>query len=255
MSTTPRRPGALRILDRWVLPAEVIDVAELAPRLVRVCVAGDALRGLAWEPGQSTRVVFNDLTRLRHWTSLRDLREATRCYSIWDYDAPAGRLQLVVHLHGHDGPGTRWITTVRVGDPIMMFPIEGKVVLRPDPPYHLFVGDETAAVAFGAMLRAVDARAPVAGVLEAATADRHPDVPRSTDLLRVERDATAVSPSRVLVDAVTRLDLPSAPGAAYLAGEAKTVQAVRRHLIRDRGWSRSDIRAKAFWTPGRQGLD
>jgi NADPH-dependent ferric siderophore reductase len=42
---------------------------------------------------------------------------------------------------------------------------------------------------------------------------------------------------------------------AYLAGEARTIQAVSQHLVRERGWPRRSIRAKPFWAPGKAGLD
>ncbi|MEV4085779.1 SIP domain-containing protein [Nonomuraea fuscirosea] len=51
------------------------------------------------------------------------------------------------------------------------------------------------------------------------------------------------------------MDLPDTPGVAYLAGEARTIQAVRAHLVGERGWHRRDVRTKPFWTPGRKGLD
>jgi NADPH-dependent ferric siderophore reductase len=57
------------------------------------------------------------------------------------------------------------------------------------------------------------------------------------------------------VKAVRALDLPAEPGVAYVAGEARTIQAVRAHLVRDRGWSRRDVVTKPFWTPGKTGLD
>jgi NADPH-dependent ferric siderophore reductase len=45
------------------------------------------------------------------------------------------------------------------------------------------------------------------------------------------------------------------PGIAYLAGEARTIQLLRRHLVSDRGWPRQAIRMKPFWAPGKRGLD
>ncbi|MEU8661955.1 SIP domain-containing protein, partial [Actinoplanes philippinensis] len=45
------------------------------------------------------------------------------------------------------------------------------------------------------------------------------------------------------------------PGRAYLAGEARTIQMVRRHLVEDRHWPRRSVLTKPFWTPGRKGMD
>ncbi|WP_245668028.1 SIP domain-containing protein [Actinomadura macra] len=38
-------------------------------------------------------------------------------------------------------------------------------------------------------------------------------------------------------------------------GEARTVQAVRAHLVGDRGWPRRSVLVKPFWTPGKRGLE
>ncbi len=61
--------------------------------------------------------------------------------------------------------------------------------------------------------------------------------------------------SEALVKGLAAVDLPSEPGVAYLAGEARTIQLLRRHLVADRGWPRQAIRMKPFRTPGRKGLD
>jgi NADPH-dependent ferric siderophore reductase len=46
----------------------------------------------------------------------------------------------------------------------------------------------------------------------------------------------------------------SGPYAAYLAGEARTIQMIRGHLVNDRGWNRHHILTKPFWTPGKRGM-
>lgn len=61
--------------------------------------------------------------------------------------------------------------------------------------------------------------------------------------------------SQTLLEALARLELPAEPGIAYLAGEARTIQLLRRHLVSDRGWPRQAVRMKPFWTPGKRGLD
>jgi NADPH-dependent ferric siderophore reductase len=42
---------------------------------------------------------------------------------------------------------------------------------------------------------------------------------------------------------------------AYLTGEAKTVQALRKHFIGERCWRRQRVVTNSYWTPGRTGLD
>lgn len=83
-------------------------------------------------------------------------------------------------------------------------------------PYHLLAGEETAFVTFGAMLRAAGPGEPVYGAVEVAESE-------------------------------DRLPLPR--------GEARTVQAVRAHLVGERGWPRRSVQVKPYWTPGRRGMD
>jgi NADPH-dependent ferric siderophore reductase len=235
--------------------ATVEHVEQITSRMRHVRVQGDELVGLDWTPGQSTRVIFNDPTHIGVWLSYRQLRDSARSYSIWNYDRDAGHYELIVLDHDGEGPGAAWARTVEAGDPILLSFIEGDFVARLPSAYHLFVGEETAAVCFGAILRGLPGVARVHGVVEAESADGHLDLPRDADLVRVQRNGATPSPSRTLVDALRALDLPDHPGTAYLAGEARTIQAARRHLMDDRGWPRTAIRSKPFWTPGKRGMD
>jgi NADPH-dependent ferric siderophore reductase len=168
-----------------------------------------------------------------------------RTYSVWDYDGAS--LELCVLDHG-DGPGARWARSVRPEQEVVFGKPEGSLVTRPSA--YLFAGEETAAVAFGPMLRALG-DAPAYGVIEADTpADRLP-----VDLTWRFREGASAASSATLVQAVRDLDLPDEPGTAYLAGEARTIQAVRSHLVRDRGWPRRSVITKPFWTPGKKGTE
>jgi NADPH-dependent ferric siderophore reductase len=136
-------------------------------------------------------------------------------------------------------------------------------VVRPAA-YHVFVGEETAAVAFGPMLRALGEGgagigAYCRGVLEVdSPADQLPlggAISETSSLTWQYRDGAPAAASATLLAAVEALDLPAEPGSAYVAGEARTVQAVARHFVRDRGWPRRAVRTKPFWSPGKTGMD
>jgi NADPH-dependent ferric siderophore reductase len=219
-----------RVLDRFFLHGEVSEIDDVTPRMRRIRISGEPLRDLAYRPGQHVRVRVGEL-------GIKGFRDALRTYSVWDHD-PDGRLDLCVLDHPASGPGARWAREVHIGQKVALTKPEGRLVLRQDAPYHLFVGDETAAVAFGAMLRALPVSAKVLGVLEG---DNH--LPLARDLTWVGRG-----------DLVQSLDLPAEPGVAYIAGEARACQAVRRHFL-ERNWPRKAIIVKAFWAPGKRGLD
>jgi NADPH-dependent ferric siderophore reductase len=120
----------------------------------------------------------------------------------------------------------------------------------------LFVGEETASVPFGPMLRALDDRSDgerAYAVLEVATDEDR--LPLPGDVSWTFRGEAPAAASASLVESVRSLDLPDEPGIAYVAGEARTVQAVRAHLVRERGWPRRSVIVKPFWTPGKRGMD
>ncbi|MEV1076992.1 SIP domain-containing protein [Streptomyces sp. NPDC050211] len=57
-----------------------------------------------------------------------------------------------------------------------------------------------------------------------------------------------------LPDGVPRL-APEPGGVAYVAGEARTVQAVRQLLVQELGWDQRSVLTKPFWAPGKKGLE
>jgi NADPH-dependent ferric siderophore reductase len=240
MDAMANRGMGRRLVGQFFQTGEVTQVSQITARMRCMTMA---VPELAWRPGQHVRVCVADVTSPSGW--LDGLR---RSYSVWDYDG--GLMRLCVLDHG-DGPGARWARSIRPGAEVLFSPPEGSMVVGPAA-YHLFVGEETAAVAFGPMLRALG-DAGFRGVIEVdSPADR---LPLPAGLAWRYRNGAAAASSAALAAAVAELDLPPEPGAAYVAGEARTVQAVCQHLVRERGWPRRNVRCKPFWTPGKTGLD
>ncbi len=236
------------------LSAEISKIKQLTPRLRRVRFEGPRLQGLNWTPGQHIRLQVAGLGE----SFLRlHPHDALRTYSIYDADPDLGTLDIVMLDHGGEPdvttPARRWSGSAAVGDIIQFSRPQGNLVIRREAAYHVFVGDETASVAFAAMLRTLPKTAEVHGVVEAADQADHLELARPLD--RVQRGNASAEDSAVLADAVRALELPDHPGVAYLAGEARTIQTLRKILVTERGWDRRDIRTKPFWTPGRSGME
>jgi len=252
-ATPPPRAGRSRNpLARILRRAQVTGVEQLAARTRRIRLAGEALAGLEWTPGQHVSVVLADPSTPGSW--LRNPRDLKRTYSVWDYQ-PDGSLDLAVYDHGGDAPGARWARDAAPGRGVLVKGPEGHLVAAADAAYHVFAGDDTAAVAFGAMLRALPPAAPVYGALEFDRPDDALPLARREELALVYRDGEPAASSPRLPAALATLDLPAEPGVAYVAGEARTIQAVRQHLVDDRGWPRRAVVTHPFWTPGRRGMD
>ena len=240
---------ANQLVDRFALRARVAAIERAAERSWLIRVAGPELEGLHWIPGQHVRVLATG--PLQRAADL--LRTSLRCYSVWSYEDD--RIELCVYEHGEDGPGSHWAAELRVGDEVSFRRPEGRLVLDPAAPYHLFVGEETATVAFGAMLRALPTEAEAYAVLEAFGPAARLTLPGKAAVNWVDRGEAAAADPPLLVEALRAARLPETPGVAYVAGEARTCQAVRAHLVRDRGWPRRSVIVKPFWSPGKRGME
>lgn len=248
---TPARGVRARLLDLMFVRGRVEHVRPGPGRMRWIRVGG--VPGLDWTPGQQVRVHVADITSARTWVS-GAVRHALRTYSVWDYDAFSGAVELCVMEHEAGGPGTRWARDASPGQEVVFGRPEGTFGLRPAA-YHLFAGEETASVPFGAMLRVTPRGEPVHGVIEISRPEDRLPLPRADELTWRYRGGASAADSAGLVDAVRELKLPAEPGIAYVAGEARTVQAVRAHLVRERGWPRKSVLVKPFWTPGKRGME
>jgi NADPH-dependent ferric siderophore reductase len=240
------------VRDAMFLSGTVSIVDQPTPTMRRIQLRGPRLKGLPWTPGQHIRL---QVTGIRESVVRLRPRDTLRTYSIHQADPDAGTLDIVMFDHGNAAtPAKRWAATVLVGDEVNFTRPQGNLVIRHDAPHHLFVGDETASVAFAAMLRSLPPGAEVHGVVEGEPGATPLPLPLAHRLTHVQRVDSAAD-SAVLADALRALDLPERPGVAYLAGEARTIQRLRRILTDERGWDRRQIVTKPFWTPGRTGMD
>lgn len=246
--TSARRAGGPR--GRTV-SGTVAEAGQIGRRFRRIRIEGGDVSRLDWIPGQQVRVHVADMRDPRSWLHPKDM---LRTYSVWNFDGGID-LRVLDHSAGSadpPGPGVRWAREARPGDRVTFNRPEGTFTLR-DGPYHVLAGDETASVAFGAMLGALPATSPAFGVIEVDSPEDR--LPLGREVSWLYRHGAPAASSRVLARGLAGLDLPDEPGVAYLAGEARTVQMLRDHLVRDRGWPRRSIRTKPFWSPGRRGMD
>lgn len=235
-----RPDGPLAGASLWAL--EVAHVQPLTPRMRRVELTGPDLGALAPRPGQDLmlRMPAGD-----------GERRVNRRYTIRSFDALAPVVVLDAVLHG-DGPAARWFAAAAPGDRIEAIGPRGNVTPVDGCDWHLFVGDESAVPGMLAMAESRPAGARAIVVAEVAdAAEEQPVAPGAPIEVRwLHRDGTEPGRARVLLDAVAGWEPPAGPGHAYVAGEARTVAALRRTLV-ERGLAADRISAKAYWSAGR----
>lgn len=246
-----RRTPLARAVAKHQATGTVSEVEAVTPSLVRVRIRSEAVAAWRYAPGQHIRLQINDPLSL---AGILRPGETLRAYTIWDVSPLDRAFEVRAHLYEGDGIGLEWFRRARHGDPVTYWGPQGDLSLR-EADFHLFSGEETGACGFAPLLRELPREARVHGVVESASPVDDPPLPGTHGLQRVHRNGASAVASATLLRAVEELRLPGPEGGvAYLVGEARTCQAIRTHLIRDRGWDRSAITTKAFWTPGKRGL-
>lgn len=229
--------------------AEAAALAEAAGAEAGAAAAGaGAGKVLEALPGQQIRIQVGSSAGAVDW-----LVGQLRTYSVWEVGA--GYLDVVVLDHG-DGPGAVWGRRAEVGQSVRFLRPQGDFVLRGGAAQHVFIGEETASVPFGAMLRALALRADQQGLAIVEVDDPADRIALPGTVNWHYRHGASAVGSASLVEAVRVAELPAAGSAvAYVAGEARAVQMVRGHLVEERGWARRDVVTKPFWAPGKKGLE
>ncbi|MGQ3026818.1 MAG: siderophore-interacting protein [Ferrovibrionaceae bacterium] len=229
-------PGLItrKLLQLLMRPARVAGIETPSPRFRIVELQGEALRDVGWMPGQKVQIAIGSgLT--------------SRTYTPMSWDEAAGSTRLLAFLHG-DGPGSRWAAGLRAGDGCHLFgPRRSLDLTAPGAPLVLF-GDETS---FGL---AASLRRDATLLFEAGdTGEAHAilagiGIGHAMVLGRTVGDAH-------LLTMEAEIARHAATGAHFaLTGKASSIQRLIR-CLRSAGVGSSRISSKAYWAPGKTGLD
>jgi NADPH-dependent ferric siderophore reductase len=153
------------------------------------------------------------------------------------------------------GPASRWASTARPGDRVTILgPVvddNGGVDFRPPPrtDWVLISGDETALPAIAGILEWLPAGIPAKVWIEVPYADDIQELPTvaDADITWLVRDNTSLQRTDFVLGSLASATLPEGNPYAWIAGEAGTVKALRRHLVRDRGFDRKAVKFTGYW--------
>ena len=245
--TSPADPAATPpgILSRafarlFMRHATVAAVETIADRFRLITLEGPALAGIAWTPGQKIQIAMGSAFVARTYTPI-------------DWDPVAARTRILGYAHG-DGPGSAWVHDVRPGDACDLFgPRRSVDVSAAAGPLALF-GDETS-IGLGAALAtavragaALSCRFEVDDVAASRRVMAHFGL-KDAALFRREADGAHIATQEAALPAL------DAAGATFvLTGKASTIQRLRQALKRQ-AIPATRIIAKAYWAPGKTGLD
>jgi NADPH-dependent ferric siderophore reductase len=234
-------PGrVVRTLLQWLMrPARVAAIETLSPHFRLVHLEGEALRNVAWTAGQKVQVSMGSGLSARTYTPMS-----------WDTDS--GRTRIFTFAHG-EGPGSRWANGRREDDTCQFFgPRRSLDLSSIEAPVVLF-GDETS-FGLAAALRDCPQADGIIHVFEASDVGESRPVLETIGLSEaalIERTAGDAH----LATAEAELSRLAASGAHFvLTGKASSIQRVGRAL-KAAGVVSSRMKTKAYWAPGKAGLD
>jgi NADPH-dependent ferric siderophore reductase len=235
MGTLKKMLGAV---VKPVLRELVVESTRLITPSFRVVVLrGDGLKGRGVTPGDKVQVLIDG---------------DFRTYSPYGFDAAAGRMSLLLYLHG-DAPGAAWGRNVREGDVVHVFGPRGSIDLTSLTDPVLLVGDETS-IGVARSLRDTGSR--FAAVLEVTSDEDARRATHALDLPEIEmvRRESDNLHYAALEERVRQLLEQHASSTLVLTGSGPTIVALRAAL-RARPVPHIAQRTKAYWVPGKRGLD
>ncbi|MFD7923839.1 siderophore-interacting protein [Streptomyces sp. NPDC059740] len=269
MTTTAAPTTPFRFFDVQVLRSH-----RLGPSMVRVTFGGGRLASVACG-GRDQRIklflpqahqsapVFDD-TGEGWYTAWRAQdpaeRAVMRSYTVSGQRTTEAGTELDIDfaLHGDGGPACRWASRCRPGDQVaLLAPVvedNGGIDFRPPPgtDWILLAGDETALPAMEAILAWLPPGTRAKVWVEVPSAQDRRPLPSfaDTDITWLVREGAARDRAEAMVDAVRGASLPEGAPYAWIAGEAGTVKALRRHLVGERGLDRRSVKFTGYWRRG-----
>lgn len=256
----------------WVrhpLRARLLQVRRatlLTPRLRRITLGGDDLRGFASAaPDDHVRLLFPPPGELEpalpvfgpqgaQFPSDRP-RPVARDYTPRRVDLAAGELVIDFVLHG-DGPASSWAARAHKGDWIGVAGPRASRVVRDGFAHWLLIADETGLPAAARWLNTIPAGRKVTLLAEVGSlAERHPLPDRpGLDLHWLHRNDREAGRSDLLLKALQARPAIE-PGYAWIAAESAQMRAIRKHLLDERGWPASQLYGAGYWKLGKADHD
>jgi NADPH-dependent ferric siderophore reductase len=235
------KPGPLRkaVTRLWMKPAIVTANEPLAGRFYLITLEGAALKGIAWLPGQKVQIAMGSVF-------------VTRTYTPIEWDASTGRMCILGYAHG-EGPGSAWVRSVARGEECEIFGPRASLDLSPLPGPLIIAGDETVlGLAYAAThqdrARRVSACLEVEDVESAQQAAAHLGLEGMALFAKSAGETHLAAMEAALAEGLT------AGASCVLAGKAGTIQRLRQSL-KERKLPAARLITKAYWAPGKTGLD
>jgi len=229
------------LVRRFYRPSIVVRVEEPAEGYRVLTLGGERLKGVAWAPGQKVQIATGG--------------GSNRAYTPMVWDSARGETRVLAFVHS-EGPGSRWASRTKVGDACLFTGPRRSLDLSGLGERAFLFGDETSmglAVALRSVMSPPDTVSCVFEVSSLPAAQRAWQVLGAGDATFVQRRDEDGHLDEV--ESHTRRIFDSgSPTGFVLTGKVTSIQRVRG-LLKTLGVETSRLRVKAYWAPGKTGLD
>lgn len=235
-----RAPGRLsQTLVRLLMRrAKVVSTEVLAERFSLVTLEGPQLAGARWAPGQKIQVAMGSAFVARTYTPMT-----------WEAQ---GRTRILGYAHG-EGPGADWLRSLEPGVDCDIFGPRASLDVEGFPGPLAVFGDETSMGLAYALAMQNPARS-VACALEVADLDAAGQVADRLGLSKAALFRRRADDAHLETMTEALASLASVGASFVLTGRAGAIQRVRSGL-KARGGAQGRVLTKAYWAPGKTGLD
>lgn len=220
--------------------ASVAQVERLAPKLVRITLRGEELRGF-------TSLGFDD--HVKFFVT----GEEGRDFTPRSFDAEAGELKIDFFLHDR-GPAALWAAQAAVGQEVVVGGPRGSAVISLEGiDLHLLIGDETALPAIERRLEELPGNTRALVVVEIESGNEQ-SVSSRADLQVVWVPRVhSHEAGEQLIQALRTLQFSNDRCFAWAATETQAVRAIRGYLTQERGFDKKWVKAAGYWQRGAKG--
>lgn len=222
-------------------PVTITGVEAVGESFRLLSMQGVGFQGVKWIPGQAVQIFLGNFTK--------------RAYTPMSLDPDAGSACFLFYLHGK-GPGSEWAASARAGNVCQVMRPKSSIDFTSFTESTLFFGDETSLAAAQALHRCRRQTVPTQYVFEVNSPAQTEKILRKfglsqASLVRKREDGSH------LAEVIAHIAEQAARIQSLqwvFTGQARSIQSVQKGL-KLAGVPLSRSKVKAYWSPGRIGLD
>ena len=222
-------------------PVSITGVETVGESFRLLTMQGIGFQSVKWIPGQTIQIFLGNLTK--------------RAYTPIGLDADAGSACFLFYLHGK-GPGSEWAASARAGNICQVMRPKDSIDFTNITEPALFFGDETS-LASAQALHLCRRQTGVArfvfevnSPVQAEVVLRKFDVSQASLVQKREDGSHLADVVLLMAEQAARMQSPQ----WVFTGQARSIQSVQKGL-KQAGISLFGSKVKAYWSPGKTGLD